>query len=448
MDRKRVVILGAGISGLATAWYLRRTHAALDITLVEKTHRPGGWLHTDYTTGFHFEKGPRTFKVDKSPSILQLVSELDLSSSLVCSTAERHHRYLWHDETLYKFPSHPLGFLCSPLTKGLLRALLTEWKQPVKNSDETVWEFVLRRFNYDVARLLFDPLVVGIFGGDIRKISVRAAFPLLKEWEEKRGSITRGFFHALKERKRETHPLGLAGNTLFSFKGGMEQLSHTLVSQVGATLLYGHEAKQIAWEGEVIRVITAEREIEADLLFFALPAKETGLLLQSHDPEMAHELLNLHSQGIAVVSVAYDAPVLPVEGFGYLISTSANEDILGVVFDSSIFPEHNRTREETRLTIKLEERGRSEEELIQAALQGIRRHLNIARGPSAIHFTRSLRAIPQYGVGYLEKIGALDKRFWQRFPQCRLVGNYLTGVGVDACIQRAKTMVSSLVQRA
>src|SRR3989338_5649711 len=158
----RIAILGAGISGLATAWYAQKTPC--DLQLFEQSNRAGGWLHTDHTTGFHFEKGPRTFKADKSPMLLELAAEMGLQEELIWSDLKPHHRYLWHEGGLYRFPTNPLAFFLSPLTRGFITALLMEWKQPVKCSDETVWEFVLRRFNYDVARQFFDPMVVGIFG--------------------------------------------------------------------------------------------------------------------------------------------------------------------------------------------------------------------------------------------------------------------------------------------
>ncbi len=448
MKRKQVVILGSGISGLSTAWYLRQTKIPMDIRIIEKNSRAGGWLHTDYTTGFHFEKGPRTFKVNKSPCMMKLIAELEIQDDVIFSEARPHHRYLWHNEELQRFPTNLISFLFSPLTKGFIPALLTEWRQPSKIADETVWEFVLRRFNYDVARLFFDPLVIGIFGGDIRKISVRACFPVLKGWEEKYGSITKGFFQHLKEKKNlskfSEHITRIPLSAMFSFKRGAESLAQTLISKVDADMVYNQEVKKIDFEKDQIQIQTDQAIFEADLLFNALPAKETGLLFQPHFPELSQELLNIRSQGIAVVNVGYDERVLPVEGFGYLTSTYANEDILGVVFDSSIFPEHNRSQEETRLTIKLEESGKTQEDYINAALKGIRRHLGISRTPKGIHFKHAQRAIPQYRVGHLEKIEELDALFRQKFPHCALVGNYLTGVSVDACIERAKKMVCQL----
>jgi oxygen-dependent protoporphyrinogen oxidase len=445
MQKKQIIILGAGISGLSAAWYLSRTESPLKITILEKSSRAGGWIHTDHTTGFHFEKGPRTFKVDKCPSTMRLIAELGLQEEVIWSEAKSHHRYLWHEGELHRFPTNPISFLFSPITKGFIRALLAEWKKPIKWEDETVWEFVLRRFNYDVARLFFDPMVVGIFGGDIRKISMRACFPKLKSWEEKYGSVTKGFFAQMKEKKGQSafskDVEGIPLSAIFSFRCGIEQLPQTIVNQIPATICYNREAKELFFEKDRIIVNTEKEQFSADFLFCALPLTETGHLFEHHVPEFSKELLKIPSEGVAVINFGYDSNVLPVQGFGYLTPTYAHEDILGVVFDSSAFSEHNRRQQETRLTIKLQEIGRSEEKNIELALKGIRRHLGISQMPKAISFKRTQCAIPQYGVGYLEKMAELKNQFCKKLPHCQLVGNYLEGVSVDLCISRAKKAV-------
>ena len=446
MKRKHIIILGAGISGLSTAWYLSRAREPVDITVIEKSGRAGGWLHTEHMLNFHFEKGPRTFKVDKCPAMLQLIGELGMSDQLIWTQLKPHHRYVWHENELHRFPTNPITFCFSPLTRGFLSALFSEWKKPTKEGDETVWEFVLRRFNYDVARLFFDPLVVGIFGGNIREISIRACFPKLKSWEEKYGSVIKGFFHQWKEQrempKYVPHIPGLPYSAIFSFQKGVEQLATRMVAQTPAEFNFHQDVQRIAIKDNKVEVMTQERIFFADALFCALPIKETSQLFEPLVPDIAREFLKVPSQGVCVLNFGYEENVLPFSAFGYLVPTHAREEILGVVFDSCIFTQHNRRPQETRLTIKMEDRGREDSWYVDAALRGIRAHLGISKMPTTISFKRAQRAIPQYGVCHLEKMSALKTQLQKRLPRCFLVGNYISGVNVDKCITRAKEAVS------
>lgn len=446
MRKKHIIVLGAGISGLSVSWYLNRLQCPVDITIIEKSDRVGGWLHTEYMSDFHFEKGPRTLKVDKCPATMQLVQELGMPHELIWTHLKPHHRYLWLEGELHRFPTNPISFCLSPLTRGFISALFSEWKKPAKSGDETVWEFVLRRFNYNVARLFFDPLVVGIFGGDIREISVRACFPLLKSWEEKYGCVTKGFFHHWKEKRKLSKYSSIISDlplsAIFSFKNGMEQLPQMIMAKTPAEYHFNQEVQRVLIKENKVEVMTQDRIFYADAVFCALPIKETSQLFEPLVPEIAREFLKIPSDGIAVLNFGYDSPVLPIQGFGYLVPTYAEEEILGVVFDSSVFPQHNKSPQQTRLTIKMQDRGREEVWYIDAALRGIRKHLNISQTPNAISFKRAIRAIPQYGVCHLEKMTGLREEFNKRLPRCFLAGNYLSGVSVDQCITRAKEAVA------
>ncbi|MBI3237095.1 MAG: protoporphyrinogen oxidase [Chlamydiales bacterium] len=448
--KQKVLILGAGISGLSLAWYLTRSSLPLEVTILEKTARPGGWLHTENNTGYLFEKGPRTFKVDKSLSTIQLLSELGLSQEIIWSCEKPHHRYVWLRDRLVKFPTDPFSFLFSPLTKGFLRALATEWKKPAYCRDETVWNFISRRFNEDIARLCFDPMVVGIFGGDSRYISVRSCFPTLKRWEEEYGSVTKGFYKTFQQKRKEPKhcPLisGLPPSAIYSLKGGMEQIPQTLINQLPVEIQYESEVTAIRHLGSHVEVTAGDKIYKADFLFSALPVAQIGFLLKPLVPHLAEQLSCVKSCSITVINAGYRKKVLPVEGFGYLTSTFSKEEILGVVFDSSVFPQHNATPTETRLTIKLEDRGLSKDAMIDAALQGIRRHLGITCKPDSLSYKLAVHAIPQYGVGHLDQMLQLEQELLTQFPRLRLTGNYLTGVSVDQCIAKSREVAQKHLQ--
>ena len=174
MAKKRALILGAGISGLSLAWYLEKNQPELEVVLVEKSDRVGGWLKTENIKGFHFELGPRTFKASRCPDLLHLVKELGLEREIIWSDDAAKKRYIWSNGTLNALPSNPLEFLFSPLTKGVLRALIHELFAPTYSGDESVKDFISRRFSPTVAENLFEPLMLGIYAGDIHSLSAEA----------------------------------------------------------------------------------------------------------------------------------------------------------------------------------------------------------------------------------------------------------------------------------
>ena len=145
MEKKKIVILGAGISGLTLAYYLSKRSDQYDITILEKNTRCGGWADTNTLNGYFFENGPRTFLASKSPALLSLVNDIGLDQDVIESQAKGRGRWLWIDGQLQKAPiwSWPL-----------IKALLTEWTVPASlDSDETVWEFACRRFNSTAANM-------------------------------------------------------------------------------------------------------------------------------------------------------------------------------------------------------------------------------------------------------------------------------------------------------
>ncbi len=436
----RMMILGAGISGLSLSWHLKKRFPSAQITILEKTERAGGWLHTDHTTGFHFEKGARTFLVSKSKSLLELIQELGLTKELIWSEMKTLPRFLWLDKHLEKMPINPIQMLFSPVTKGLIPALLTEWTKTPNLEDETVWDFVSRRLNPDVARQLFDPMVMGIFGGDSREISVKACFPILKEWEARYGSITRGFLASRKIKPEESF---LPRSAIFSFQSGTKTLIEKLSQHVA--IQYQTEIQKLTRHNGIWSVHTTQGTLEADYVFSALPVLETATLFEPFEPDVSKELFQMKHSGVAIVNVAYKKSVLPVKGFGYLTQSAAQEDVLGVIFDSCIFPCQNQEVMETRLTIKLKERNLTEEEYIGMALKGIQKHLGITATPDAISFKRAVNAIPQYKVGHVEKIAALDAAFQKNVPNADLVGNYFSGVAVNHCVARSKLVAERVM---
>ena len=218
---KKIVVLGAGISGLAVGWFLKQKFGnQIELSILEKKGRVGGWIHTLHKEGFLFEMGPRGFSPrGKGGSTLSLIKEIGLESALIASDKGAATRYISEGGRLQPFS---MSFL---LRKGILGAALHDLFTPRATvDDETITSFIERRFNRRLAEGLMDPLTKGIYGGNAQKLSVRSCFPSLWNHEQQKGSVVRGFLTQDKQKKPPA--------ALYSFKEGMETLPQRLAEKL------------------------------------------------------------------------------------------------------------------------------------------------------------------------------------------------------------------------
>lgn len=368
-----IIILGGGITGLSAAWHLCRKNPQAKITLLEKESRLGGWIRTSREGGFLFEQGPRTFPFSRSPHLLQLIRELNLE--IIASPPQP--RYIYSQGRLRSLSSFLPALLPYLIREPFLAPALTE--------DESIYEFAARRFSPKIAETLFDPLTLGIYAGDIRKLSMRACFPTLVK-----GSLIRTLLSSLLGPKKQ--------KGLFTLPGGMETLIAALQKQLPIEIVLNCEVESI---GENI-VAAGGKTWHADRIISALP-------------------LQCPSKSLWVVNLAYAGDVLPRKGFGYLVPSQENESLIGAIFDSAAFPQQN-THNETRLTAML----RAEElQPIQKAIETLHRHLQLPSEPIYTSSFFAQNAIPQFEVG------------------C----NYSEGLSVDDCIARGIKMADEEVLR-
>lgn len=399
----RILILGGGISGLSAAWYLRKRYSGAKITLLERENRLGGWIQTVDS----FEKGPRTFPFSRCPSLLELIEDLGLKDEIVSSDPAASKRYLWIGGRL-----RTLGSLLPALIPSLVREPFIRRK---KEGDESIRDFAVRRFGRRAAETLFDPMALGIFAGDIRSLSLSSCFPALREWEQKYGSVIR----ALLVQKKRKAPCGL-----FTLKRGMGSLIEALQKKIPAEILVSSPVEAIEKDG----VVSNGRFIGADRIVSALPGPAIGRLTGSWT--------DFSAATIWVVNCAYPGNVLPKKGYGYLVPTMEREPLLGMIWDSSLFP---NPAGETRITAMLRPYGDAAWAK-RVACDCLKRHLRIERLPSRIEPFLASEAIPQFEVGFAERLSRFKAELKHPFPNLALIGNYLEGASVDACVKAAKNL--------
>src|SRR5579875_3780911 len=237
-DSKQAVVIGGGISGLACAHQLCRR--GLRVTLLEASDHPGGLIGSVQKDGFLFESGPQSFQ--GTETLLQLIRELGIESELV-KADPKAPRYVLRDGKLVKIPMSPQAILATSLL-----GLASRWKvvsEPFRTTrppgeEESVAKFVRRKFGHEILEYLVSPFVSGVYAGDPERLSLRAAFPSLEEWEKQFGSVLRG---AMKSRSangaRKKPP------PLCSFRGGLATLTNALARKLGESIRIGMRAEKM-----------------------------------------------------------------------------------------------------------------------------------------------------------------------------------------------------------
>ena len=418
---KNVVILGAGISGLTLACALKEKAR---VTLIEKTDRVGGWIRTIEQDGFLFELGPRSCRPKGAGlATLELIEKLGLQDEVI--PGEATSRYLYIDQKLQKVPESLISSLFSPLTRGIFPSLIKEYFTPKSvKEDESIYSFFSRRFGGTIAERFVDPLALGIYAGDIHQLSMKSCFPSIYIWEKEYGSVMKGM---LSQRRKPLNSSPFIQEmqkySLFSFKKGMETLPKALAVNLKSELMLNTTVTALKFYDDCIAVqLSSGEQIRADHVYSTLPAQSLSDLWPNPVSQQ-HQVNSIH-----VVSLGYKKNVLKQKGFGYLIPSNQNESLLGVVFDSCIFPQQNLTHDETRLTVMVKP-GLEDQKNV---LDSLNKHLKISDLPDTYHCSFSENAIPQYYIGHQQRLDALElpKNF-------SVLGSSFYGVAVNDCISKA-----------
>ena len=340
------LIIGGGPTGLSAAWALQKEDPNARITLLEKTDRLGGWVQTSHEKGLLFEKGPRTFQLARSPHLLQLAQELGLE--LLFSDPSAQKRFLWHKGKLRSTSSFFFSLAPYLLKEMFIPKGLEE--------DESIYEFACRRFSPKIAELLFDPLTLGIYGGDIKKLSLRSCFPSLYSWEREKGSITKGLFSSRSQKKG-----------LFTFKGGVETLISTLERRLNMEV-----------------VLNCSSSSAQDLVY------QADRVIDARPP-------SLPKKSLWVVHLAYEEELF-TKGFGYLVPSKEGLSLLGMIFDSVIFPSQGPSHILRLSAMIREEETHPEEKAIYFA----KHHLKLRSEPlfTQSFFAKEALLQPEVGLHY------------------------------------------------
>lgn len=439
---KNAVVVGAGIAGLACAYRLKQLGVA--VMLLEETDRVGGVIGSVRQNGFLFEKGPQSF-LGTEP-LLKLIQELGIERELVRSDP-RAPRYVLLKHELHAVPMSPSALLTSSLlTPGSRFRVVSEAfrKSRAPNDEESVAQFVRRKFGHEILEYLVTPFVSGIYAGDPEKLSLKSAFPSLSEWEQQYGSVLRG---AMKSRPAPGKPRP----SLSSFQDGLSTLLDALAKQLGESVRLRSGAEFVAKASPTpdsgfqlrIRSNGNGAELNASAIVFAAPAYIAGHLLKPFSERMAASLSGIAYAPVAVVGGGYWQKQIatPLEGFGYLVPRSEGYQVLGTVWNSSLFP---CRAPEGMATLTSFIGGATNPPIVQMDPENIldvvesdvAKILDIGGPPAERSVWRYPKALPQYNLGHAQVVTSVREEIAE-IPGLFLCGNYLEGPSIGNCVEQA-----------
>ena len=468
-EKKRVAVIGGGISGLATAHRIHELDPNIDILLCESSPRLGGTIQTERRDGFLLEWGADNF-ITQLPWGLSLCRRIGFEDQLIPTDSAHRQAFVVRRGRLRKIPE---GFvimapsriwpvvvtpILSPL--GKLR-MAWEYFVPAyaEQEDESLASFVIRRFGRETYERLVQPLVGGIYTGDPERLSVQMTMPRFVDMEHQYGSLIRAVW-AQAGRKRQQQSKGSSGARYSMFvapKGGMD----TLIDAIAARLPAGSvrlqapvTSLQSSPEGGWKIRLGGDREesIHVDAVVLALKAMAASQLLASIEPTAAQLLAEIPHASCSIVSLGYRRDQIShrLDGFGFVVPLVENRKILSGSFSSVKYP--GRAPEGKVLVrafvggaCQPELAALPDDQLLAVAQEEFSQLLGIQGEPLLVNIARQNHAMPQYYVGHKQRVQQIDDSL-SRLPGLYFAGNAYEGVGIPQCIHSGEQAAERMIQ--
>lgn len=446
-----IVVIGAGLTGLTLAYYLRK--AGKKVVVVEKENRCGGAIRTFREEGFLFESGPNT-GVLSSPELVMLFDDLKEKCEPELANPQAKQRWILKNGKWQALPSGPVSAISTNLFtwKDKFRILGEPFRKPGSDPMESVADLVIRRMGRSYLNYAVDPFIAGIYAGDPNQLVTKFAMPKLYNLEHNYGSFIRGAIKKSKEPKTAIEKR--ATKEVFSVKGGLQNLTDALADSINSeNILLNCSTITVEVKAGGFQTLVLQPGTETVIDSEKVISTVGGYALPSIFPFLEKELApvaSLEYARVAQVVVGYNKwSGIPINAFGGLVPSLEKRKILGILFPSSIFP--NRAPEGGALLSVFiggmrnpEIYDLDDDSLKEVALQEIADTLHpSAQHPDLIRLFRYPHAIPQYGKASgekLERIAELEKRY----PGLILAGNIRDGIGMSDRTKQGRTIADQL----
>lgn len=460
---KKIIIVGGGITGLTATYYLQKEikekNLPYELKLVEASNKLGGKIETVKQDGFTIERGPDSFLARKK-SALELIQQLGLEDNLTRNATGQ--AFVLVDRQLHKIPQGffmgvPLkkrSLLTSSLfsTKGKLRALmdlsLPKGKQV---EDQELGTFFRRRFGNELVDNLIEPLLSGIYSGDIDKMSLMATFPNFYELEQKHGSLIKGLRQVMPQPSRKDRKKQKQGAFL-ALRSGFESLVTALEEQLPKDIIMLERAvDHIEKKESHYHVLLSDGTVEkADAVVMTTPHKTLPKIFSQY--RFFDSLNDMPATSVANVALAFNEEDVKnsVDGTGYVVSrksdyritacTWTNKKWPGTAPDGKVLLRSYVGRPDDQDVVDL-----PDDEIIRIVLNDLNKTIKIKGEPLFSVVTRFKNIMPQYTVGHVERINDIKQKLASELHGVFIAGSSFEGVGVPDCIDQAIEVVEDVL---
>lgn len=448
-----VLVIGAGLTGLTLAFYLKK--AGKKVLILEKNNTVGGVINTLTEDRFTFETGPNTGVVGSS-ELVALFDDLQGKVTPEIANADAKNRWIWKSGRWEALPSGLIKAVTTPLftLKDKFRILGEPFRKPGTNPDETVAELVRRRMGVSFLHYAVDPFVSGVYAGNPENLVTRYALPKLYNLEQNYGSFVKGSLKKRKEPKTDLEKR--VSREVFSVKGGLKQLILGLYSEIGSEqvntdaqniqVLKDGNSYQVNWENAMHESQSAITEkvittIDGEAMKNMFP------FINQDDLSAIAELT--YAKVVQAIVGFKDWKGIKINAFGGLVPSKESRQSLGILFPSAIFK--GRAPEKGALLSVFmggmrhpELIEKSDDEIRQVVLDEIRETMHCSEQPDLLKIFRYRKAIPQYEITSGRRFDAIEK-IQTEHPGIILAGNIRNGIGMSDRVKQGRQIADQLI---
>jgi len=470
ITKQRIAIIGGGMTGLSAALYLQKEIESGNIdaeyVLYEANNRLGGRIQTDYTDGFVIEQGPESFLARKT-SMSELAKDIGLADDLV----DNHSgSFILHQNKLYSMPEGAvMGIptkvmpfiktgLFSPIGKAKAALDLVRPRTTKGDEDQSLGHFFRNRLGNEVVDHLIEPLLSGIYAGNIDRLSLKATFPQFQQMESKYRSLILGMKSSMAKKESAAQATkGKKGSKqkgmFLTYRGGLQSMVDRLEELIVEQVKKDHALVKIEKVDARYRLIFENgTEDLVDQVLLTTPHQQAYSLFKAH--EFVAPLGNVPSTSVATIALAYPKEAIKedIDGTGFVVSKKSNYTITACTWTHKKWI-HSAPEGYALLRAYVGRSGddaivsESDEVILDKVKADLDHIMKIEGEPLFYRIKRWKESMPQYEVGHLEKLESVRAGLSIHYPGVKILGASYNGIGLPDCIDQGKKAIAELVSK-